>query len=267
MRVVTGAGHSPNCDGTSGHGYSENREARRLSDAFRAVCEGHGVAVSDCSSDAATQAAYLSEQVSRANASGADVAVQWHFNSGAASATGTEVLYHPGSADGLAYAERVSAAVAGVLGIRDRGAKARGDLRFINSTSMTALIIEVAFMSSDDDMAAYGRTSYEDIAGAAFTALTGKETDMALTREEVEWIAAAVSSYVYAERDKADNLNNYNALHWGYRRLVNLEAKVDALGAAIEALAKAQGADPETIVGTVDRAVRERLANLKVTAE
>lgn len=58
-----------------------------------------------------------------ANAASADVALEWHFNSAGAEVGGCEVLYWGGSRQGKEFATRLSARVAAILGVRDRGAK------------------------------------------------------------------------------------------------------------------------------------------------
>lgn len=57
-----------------------------------------------------------------ANATGADLALEWHFNS-CASATGAEVLYWGyNKTTGRGFAERLGSALAESLGVRHRGA-------------------------------------------------------------------------------------------------------------------------------------------------
>lgn len=180
MRLASGAGHSPNCDGARGNGYSENAEAQKLNRLFIATCSANGISCVDCSSSAGSQAAYLSEQARAFNASGADVKLQWHFNSGGG--TGCECLYRPGGGSWQTAAD-VSAAIASVAGFKDRGAKARTDLFILNSVS-NAYIIEVAFIDKWADMQAVV-DKYQEIAEAVFTAVTGivpkKEDDVEIT--------------------------------------------------------------------------------------
>lgn len=169
MRITTSAGHSYACDGAQGCGYSEHAEAVKLNDAFIALCREHGVEVSDSTSEASTQAAYLAEQARKANASGADLAIQWHFNAYNGSAHGTECLYY----DARETARKVSAAIAS-LGFLDRGPKQRTDLYWLSQTRMSAILIETCFIDNCDDMALYA-ANVERIAEAVFEAVTGIE--------------------------------------------------------------------------------------------
>lgn len=60
-----------------------------------------------------------------ANATGANLALEWHFNS-CEGAEGCEVLHWHKSAKGKEFAEKLSARLAKLLGVRNRGAKAIG---------------------------------------------------------------------------------------------------------------------------------------------
>lgn len=183
MKIATSAGHSYASDGAQGNGYSEHNEAVRLNNAFIALCNKYGVGVADCTSEAHSVNGYINEQVSFTNASGANVAIQWHFNSaGTPDATGTEVLYYEGSQRGLELATAMSHELSKALGIQDRGAKDRWSqgstktLGFIGRTNMESFIIETAFISNPNDMYCY-INNIEDIVKAVFKVLTGIEVD------------------------------------------------------------------------------------------
>ncbi|MGQ0738638.1 MAG: N-acetylmuramoyl-L-alanine amidase [Bacteroidota bacterium] len=86
--------------------------------------------------------------------------VEFHFNAGGPTATGTEVLIEV-DADRLdrAFAKELVDATAMGLGIRNRGVKSEADtphkrLGLMKETGIVALI-EVCFISNKDDMAAY----------------------------------------------------------------------------------------------------------------
>lgn len=61
-----------------------------------------------------------------ANKTGANLALEFHFNSAASDTTGCEVLYWHKSATGKEFAEKLSARLAKLLGVRNRGAKPIG---------------------------------------------------------------------------------------------------------------------------------------------
>lgn len=90
-----------------------------------------------------------------ANATKADIALEWHFNS-AGMASGCTVLYYEGSPNekGRVFAEKLGARIASILGVRHRGAMAvksaedRGWYAFKNST-MPFFMIEPCFAGSN----------------------------------------------------------------------------------------------------------------------
>lgn len=167
MKITTSAGHSYACDGAQGFGYSEHDQAVWLNNAFIALCQQYGVPVSNSTSEASTQNGYLAEQARLANNSGADLAIQWHFNAFNGSAHGTECLYY----DAYDIAKRVSSAIAS-LGFTDRGPKQRTDLYWLNQTRMTAILIEVCFIDNRSDMDLY-IAKRQQIVEKVFTAVTG----------------------------------------------------------------------------------------------
>lgn len=93
-----------------------------------------------------------------ANAAGVGLAVEFHFNSATPAAKGCEVLYWGPSKQGQRFAELLSARLARVLGVPDRGAKAitskadRG-FSFFQQTRMPAFIVEPCFAGSNADEA------------------------------------------------------------------------------------------------------------------
>lgn len=116
----------------------------------------------------------LNTIVRKANASKADYFVSWHLNAGGG--TGVEVLYNPNSRTSWSrdMAAKVSAAIARLMGIRDRGPKPRTNLAVLNGTNMPAILIETFFLDSQVDCDAYKRVGYDAIAKVAAEAITGK---------------------------------------------------------------------------------------------
>lgn len=126
----------------------------------------------------------------------------------------------------------------------------------------------------------------EDIENQLIPGMGG--TTMAITTEEAKQIAAEVWSYQYDPKQP----NMYNAIQyelggkvWGYNykgsapggnvyntlvyetqgKLKQLQTTVTAQAAAIEALAKSMGADPEQIAQAVQDAVTAKLDSLEIT--
>jgi hypothetical protein len=168
MRITTSAGHSYAVDGAQGCGFSEHAEAVKCNNKFIALCQQYGVEVSDCTSEAGTQLGYLREQVTKANASGAELAIQWHFNAYNGLAQGTECLY----LTEYELSVRVSDAMADNGGFVNRGAIKRTDLYWLNETNMPAILIELCFIDNCSDMDKYV-ANFDKIVEAVFTAVTG----------------------------------------------------------------------------------------------
>ncbi len=66
-------------------------------------------------------------------------------------ANGVEVLYYPTSGTGKALAEIISDNLAEYMELKNRGSKARKDLRVLNGTKAPAILIELAFLSNNKE--------------------------------------------------------------------------------------------------------------------
>lgn len=108
----------------------------------------------------------------RANDLGVRYADEVHFNAGGG--TGVEVLVDPGTSEANKRACRaIAAGIAKVLGIpvrRDRGLFITGGFGFLNSTTMPAAIIEVAFVDHATDRRAIRRKDALEDVGEAIAA-------------------------------------------------------------------------------------------------
>lgn len=108
------------------------------------------------------------------NSKSRELDVSVHFN--AASKTndprGVEVLYV--SESGRVIAEKVSAAIAQVSGLKNRGAKKRTDLGFLNGTNKPAILIEVCFVDSKADVDIYS-AKFNEICEAIAESISGKQ--------------------------------------------------------------------------------------------
>ena len=112
MHIAIAGGHSAIASGASG--YLDEYECDRafvaqLIDAF----DAQGWYVTDCSNEESNVSAELREECRIANASGADLFIAVHFNSGGG--TGTEVWYYTYSS-AETYAQDVSRELASALG-------------------------------------------------------------------------------------------------------------------------------------------------------
>lgn len=171
MHINVNGGHSPSAPGASGL-LDEVACDREVKDALIAELALRGYDTSDSTSEASTAPRVLAEQARAANASGADLAVSIHLNAGGG--TGVEVWYWDGSQEGYEYAQRTSAALASAMGLPDRGAKATRNLYWLNSTSMTSVLVEVCFVDRQEDYDAYNALGADGIARAIADGLVGE---------------------------------------------------------------------------------------------
>lgn len=170
MKIAIAGGHSKAAPGASGFldEYQTDRAyVAKLVEGLRYA----GYVVVDCSNEEANASAELKRECQIANESKADVFLAVHFNAGGG--TGTECWYYGDSVEGRALATRLSANVAGALGLRDRGAKSSTGLYVLKHTTMTAVLLETCFVDSAADKAAWDGTSWDALVGAVVEAIAG----------------------------------------------------------------------------------------------
>ena len=117
------------------------------------VMKAHGYGVIDTTSDGKNKLAVLQEQVAKANkinAGSKQLDLSFHLNAGGG--TGVEVFYYSDNAKSVA--SDISAALAGALGIKNRGAKQNKELYFLRHTKATAILVEVCFIDNASDVRA-----------------------------------------------------------------------------------------------------------------
>lgn len=147
---------------------NEVTEDRKVKNKVISLLKAAGHTVYDCTDDSGqTQSKNLANIVSKCNKHSVDLDISIHLNAGGG--TGTEVLYT--SSSGKAWAEKVSKAVASALGLKNRGAKKRGDLYVLNHTKATAILVECCFVDSQTDKNAW---DVDKCAEAIVEAVTGK---------------------------------------------------------------------------------------------
>lgn len=149
--IFVSAGHSNTDPGASGNGRTE---ADIVVD-FRnmvALYLFRGGAHPQMDGDGAVN---MPLNVAAARAKAHDIAVEFHCNAGPPTATGVETLSN-GPAD-LALGNKLCAAVAGRLGIRNRGAKpeASGQHSRLAFVQAGGIILELFFISNATDLAKY----------------------------------------------------------------------------------------------------------------
>lgn len=95
-----------------------------------------------------------------ANHASVDLLLSIHCNSHEnPSANGAEALYYPGSERGQYLAESVLSRWVCESGLRDRGVKPRGDLAILRLTSMPAALLELGFLSNENDQRLWDRAA------------------------------------------------------------------------------------------------------------
>jgi len=167
--ITVNGGHSEVSRGASGNGYQEHLIARKIKDKLISSFRSVGQKTVDTTSDATSQSGVLHEQVFKCNLyqGGTQLDVSIHLNAGGG--TGVEVLYYSEKQ----LASVISNAIATSLGIRDRGAKQRKDLFFLNHTKHPAILIEVCFIDNVEDMKQL-MSNIDSMIASIVKVLTGK---------------------------------------------------------------------------------------------
>lgn len=242
MHIAIAGGHSAIARGASG--YLDEYECDRafvaqLIDAFGA----QGWYVTDCSNEESDVSAELREECRIANASGADLFIAVHFNSGGG--TGTEVWHYPYSS-AETYAQDVSRELAAALGLPNRGAKSTTGLYVLNHTDMPAILIEVCFVDTEADAAAWHATPWDDLVGAVVRGLGGdyekKEEDM-LTEHQDRLLATIYEQVTgtYDPTQRGVELNDHDHIKWIGKTVADNAAAIGAINAKLDAIAEKLG--------------------------
>ena len=153
MKIVISSAHGKLVAGARGI-IDEVTESRRVVGAVVTALQQAGAEVTRFDDDTSrNQRDNIRTIVAAHNNRTRDLDVSVHFN--AASRTdqprGPETLYRTQQA----LAAKVSKAIADASGLRDRGAKKRTNLGFLNQTNKPAILIEVCFVDSSADVALY----------------------------------------------------------------------------------------------------------------
>src|SRR6516225_6243577 len=179
VKIVMSSGHAlkvPGAIGPEPWGLNEVEEARRVVDAVAIILRELGVEVTvyhdDVSDD---QSENLNRIVDFHNAQGPhDYDLAYHFNAYEVTSEprGCEVLFVSDAAMNLAT--DISATIAYVSGLIDRGAKREEDLFFLNETAQTSALIEICFVDSEMDVALY-KENFGVICESIAEVLAGKD--------------------------------------------------------------------------------------------
>jgi N-acetylmuramoyl-L-alanine amidase len=181
VNVALSSGHSAKCRGAAGY-IDEVDQARIVTDRVAQLLENVGVGASVFHDNTSTtQDTNLKTIVSAHNAKQRDVDCSIHFNCYDGTASGTECLYM--TEEDLAA--EVAAGIAKAGGFKNRGPKHRDDLYFLRHTEMPAILVEVCFVDSQEDVDLY-HANLEAICGGLAAALSGKDQPVTVTDQPAE---------------------------------------------------------------------------------
>lgn len=140
----------------------EVEEARRVVRQVCSILEKHKITVHEVIDKQSTnQQQNLHYLISEHNKTERKIDISVHFNSIGGKvnrALGCEVYYRNPAMK--VVAQRLSMAIATASSLRDRGAKRRDNLAFLNKTKKPALLIEVCFVNSELDVRLYNKHFY-----------------------------------------------------------------------------------------------------------
>lgn len=147
---TTHAGHGGIDPGAVGNGYKE-ADVARLYNAKILQLTG---AINATDDSAVSVPDNLAKIVAKVNAVSGndDWNISIHLNAFTSSATGVEVFAYSKDAAGMAKAAEISAKLATVYGIQNRGAKAGDELYVVKNTKGHMLLIELGFISNANDL-------------------------------------------------------------------------------------------------------------------
>ena len=162
-KVFLSAGHGGADPGAVGNGLKEKAINLTIMLACRDELKRNGFSVVCSRTTDANDP--VQQEVAEANASGADVAVSFHTNAGGGD--GSETYYWASSSQGKKLAA-LCEKHAKTVGQNSRGIKAGNHLMFINSTSMTAVLCECAFIDNKKDISVVDTTAEQKALGVAY---------------------------------------------------------------------------------------------------
>lgn len=163
------AGHNNKVPGASKY-LNEVTENRKVKSKVIALLRAQGHTVYDCTDDSgSTQSKNLANIVAKCNKHSVDLDISIHLNAGGG--TGVEVFYYSSSSTGKTKAKAVSAKIASVLGLKNRGAKASSTLYVLKRTKAPAILVECCFVDSSTDKKKWNA---DKCAQAIVEAVTGK---------------------------------------------------------------------------------------------
>jgi peptidoglycan hydrolase-like protein with peptidoglycan-binding domain len=175
MKLVISSGHGKYIRGASGSPVppqlDEVDEARKVTDRVAEVLQdmGHDV-ITFHDNTSKDQGTNLNAIVNFHNKQTRDYDVSCHFNAYDGKAHGCEVLYKTQEKLAKTVVDKICTA----SGLTNRGPKYRSDLKFLNSTAMPAILLEICFCDNTADSNVY-HSKFEDICIAIAEGMTGED--------------------------------------------------------------------------------------------
>lgn len=163
--VVLDAGHGGNDQGTSSGDILEKDINLAVALKIKPILESYGIKV--ILTRSSDEYITLEDRAGMANQSGADVFVSIHCNyyEKDAAVAGLECYYCPGQTAGQEYAESIISAAQKESEIAVRNAKPE-DYYVLLNTAMPAVLVEIGYMSNDDECGKLTEDSYQDLIAA-----------------------------------------------------------------------------------------------------
>lgn len=172
MKIVISSGHGKHIRGASGY-IDEVDEARLVVEEVARKLREVGVETTTYHDNVSDdQSENLNRIVDFHNAQSRDYDISVHFNAYETTSKpmGSECLYVSQSN----LADRVVDDICAASGLINRGPKKRTDLFFLNNTAKPAILIEVCFVDSSEDVEIY-RLRFEQICRAIADVLGGEQ--------------------------------------------------------------------------------------------
>lgn len=221
--VVLDAGHGGSDPGAVYNGRQEKDDVLRLAKAVGTILQNNGVNVEYTRTDDVYDTPF--QKAMKANATGADLLISIHRNSGTNPNTynGAQTLVYSDNGIRAKLARNINNELT-ALGFRDAGIVERPNLVVLKRSSMPAALVEVGFINNDADNRLFDEKFNEiaqGIADGILTTLYGGQGDAADNSRTVE---ASLNNNDFVGREfETREQNEYDNMMGGVRNMVGNE--------------------------------------------